>query len=437
MAPLSLRIGWPAPALLPADIIAAAAQTALKNPDVYVPGLSYGPDEGYMPLRRALAKWLGEFYQQENLSHERIVITGGASQNIGCILQVFTDPAYTQDVLMIAPSYMMIFPTFLDNGFEGRLVAVPEDENGLEIDVLRARLMESEERRKSRDRDEKIYKPHRKYSKYYRHVIYCVPTFSNPSSRCMSLDMRTSLVRLAREFDALIISDDVYDQLQWPADPSAALKPLKTAILPRLVDIDKTLDGGPDRPGADGFGNVTSNGSFSKICGPGVRVGWTEGSEKFAYGVSQCGTSTSGGAPSQLTSTYMTQMLEDGTLQEHIFGRLQPAYASRYAKLISAISKYLLPHGVSLPQPNREIVGGYFVWIELPRQLSADEYVERCSTDAEVTIISGTKFQIPGDQRFQFAHHIRLCFSYVDENLIEEAVRRIGIVLGQMLDELS
>ena len=104
----------------------------------------------------------------------------------------------------------------------------------------------------------------------------------------MSLQRRRQLVALAREYDALIISDDVYDQLQWKVDPSTASSPvLDQAVLPRLVDIDRTLDGGTDRPGADGFGNAMSNGSFSKIAGPGVRTGWAEGSTKFAYGLSQ------------------------------------------------------------------------------------------------------------------------------------------------------
>lgn len=94
----------------------------------------------------------------------------------------------------------------------------------------------------------------------------------------MSLQAREQMVRLAREFDALIITDDVYDCLWWESRPD---KPLERGILqsvvPRLVDVDRFLDGGAERNGADGFGNTMSNGSFSKICGPGVRTGWTEG----------------------------------------------------------------------------------------------------------------------------------------------------------------
>jgi DNA-binding transcriptional MocR family regulator len=102
----------------------------------------------------------------------------------------------------------------------------------------------------------------------------------------MSLRRREQLVRLARKYDALIVTDDVYDHLHWPASPTdtaTASRQEHRALMPRIVDIDRTLDGGPK----DEFGNAVSNGSFSKIMGPGCRVGWAEGTPKFVWGISQ------------------------------------------------------------------------------------------------------------------------------------------------------
>ena len=184
---------------------------------------------------------------------------------------------------------MLAFRVFEDAGFSGKMRAIPEDEEGVDINYLRRALKKSEEEARRKGVDRPVYKPERKRAKVYKHVIYCVPTFANPSSRTWSLSHRQDIVRLAREFDALVVADDVYDFLQWPTSKAEAvpLQAMQTAHLPRLVDIDRELDGGAGRAGADGFGNACSNGSFSKIAGPGIRVGWAEGTEKFAYGVSQ------------------------------------------------------------------------------------------------------------------------------------------------------
>jgi DNA-binding transcriptional MocR family regulator len=93
----------------------------------------------------------------------------------------------------------------------------------------------------------------------------------------MTMRRRKELVRIARKYDALVVTDDVYDQLQWPSNSDSGESTLTKAVIPRLVDIDRSLEGGAEREGSDGFGNVASNGSFSKICAPGVRTGWVEG----------------------------------------------------------------------------------------------------------------------------------------------------------------
>lgn len=103
----------------------------------------------------------------------------------------------------------------------------------------------------------------------------------------MSLARRQELVQVAREHDALVITDDVYDQLQWPARKPQNPPMLQHAILPRVVDIDQGFEGGTERRGADGFGNAVSNGSFSKIAAPGTRCGWAEGTERFIHALSQ------------------------------------------------------------------------------------------------------------------------------------------------------
>lgn len=252
----------------------------------------------------------------------------------------------------------------------------------------------------------------------------------------MSHSRRIDLVKCARDFDALIIADDVYDFLQWPATPSTVSPDpsfFTKATLPRLVDIDRDLDGGVERHGADGFGNAMSNGSFSKICGPGLRVGWCEGSSKFAYGVSQAGTSCSGGAPSQLASTFVDQLLRSGELVRHLELVLCKAYAQRFKILVDAIDEFLVPLGVSLPPKHGDVAGGFFVWVTLPRVIRAEELCQRCKDEMNVFVAPGSIFEVPGDEDVKFEHSMRLTFSWLEQDDMVEGVKRIRSIMESML----
>jgi aspartate/methionine/tyrosine aminotransferase len=110
-----------------------------------------GPDWGDERLRQALAKWLTDFYSPATpIDVDRLSITGGASQNLGCLLQTFTDPVYTRNIWIVAPAYMLAFRIFDDSGFNGKLRAVPEDDEGLDIEFLQTAIEKSEQEAKSK-----------------------------------------------------------------------------------------------------------------------------------------------------------------------------------------------------------------------------------------------------------------------------------------------
>lgn len=144
---IDLFRGHPNPDLLPMTALAEASAAVMATPDVRKQSLMYGPDEGYGPLRQHVAQWLTSFYQtRDSIPPSRICITGGASQNLACILQVFTDPIYTRNVWMVAPTYFLACRMMDDAGFMGRMRAIPEDESGVDLAYLRRELIASEER---------------------------------------------------------------------------------------------------------------------------------------------------------------------------------------------------------------------------------------------------------------------------------------------------
>lgn len=168
--PIDLFRGWPNPALLPVEFLARSAATVLSTPSIYGPGLQYGPDEGYGPLREHIASWLTSFFRADSessplpnvndstpITAERICITGGASQNLACVLQVYTDAAYTRNVWMVAPTYYLACRIFHDAGFTERLRGVPEDEEGIDLEFLERELKEAERRAAEEGNDKPVF----------------------------------------------------------------------------------------------------------------------------------------------------------------------------------------------------------------------------------------------------------------------------------------
>jgi DNA-binding transcriptional MocR family regulator len=141
---IDLSKGWPAASLLPTNTLLRASHAVLTDPSLFVPALSYGDDAGYEPLRVAIAQWLQSFYSAHWTTMNRICISGGASTALACVLQVYTDPIYTQTVFMIAPAYFLACTIFEDNGFTGKFRDVPEDAEGIDIEYLEQCLVVQE-----------------------------------------------------------------------------------------------------------------------------------------------------------------------------------------------------------------------------------------------------------------------------------------------------
>lgn len=432
---VDLFSGWPNPSLLPPLQLDNAAHIVLNDRDIAADSLKYAPDEGYLPLREEIAKSLTKFYApRDPVTFDRICISGGASQNLACVLQVFTDPVYTRNIWMVAPTYFLACRIFDDSGFSGRMRGVPEDDSGIDIEYLKKHIELSEKAAIKQGNDAPRMKTQYPWRRTYKHIIYAVPTFANPSGRLMSQQRREQLVRVAREYDALIVTDDVYDLLQWSADPLQTDALAETAALPRIVDVDRYLDGGP----ASEWGNALSSGSFSKIVAPGCRTGWAEATPKMAWALSQTGSSRSGGAPSALVASMLHQMMAAGKFEQHLSDVLRPAYQKRYNELVRAIKDELIPLGVTLPQPNKDVAGGYFVWLQLPDSLDGNTITKEAMEKESLQIISGSKFRVAGDEdrdEMQFNHNIRLSFSYEEFGKLREGVTRLARIIKSNLDK--
>lgn len=250
----------------------------------------------------------------------------------------------------------------------------------------------------------------------------------------MSLRRREALVQLARKHDALVISDDVYDFLQWPLGSGVAPEALLGTKLPRLCDIDLSLGTSKDDP--KGFGYAISNGSFSKIAGPGVRTGWVEASTAFAFGLSQTASSKSGGAPSQFCAGMLAGMTQSGDLERHIEEITRPALQRRHALLLDAIYLHLSPLGVMVQDssmPGCGTFGGYFVWLTLSHQMNSKLIAEIALQEENLVIGHGNMFTVQtSEEELCFESNIRLCFTWEPEEAIIEGVKRLSKLLKRI-----
>lgn len=102
-----------------------------------------------------------------------------------------------------------------------------------------------------------------------------------------------------------------------------------------------------------------------------------------------------------------------------------------------AISTHLLPLGFSLPQTDRQLVGGYFTWLRLPSDLkvSAKTLAKTCVDEEDVVIAGGNIFEVPGDDSAKFDREVRLCWAWEDEWKLEEGVQRVAGVVARLLED--
>ncbi|KIV98850.1 uncharacterized protein PV09_09421 [Verruconis gallopava] len=443
---INLQLGWPSPQLFPAAELNNASESVLTNPEIASQSLIYGPNRGYLPLRSHVAQWLGKTYYHDKsgVDEDRVCIAGGASQNLANILLRFTDSSYTRNIWMVEPTYFLACPIFEDCGFVGKLRGVPEDEEGIDISFLRDSLARVEgERAQLNGHDApRVKTAVAGYEKIYKHVIYCVPTFSNPSGKTMSLRRRYELVNLAIEYDALVVSDDVYDFLWWPEKKSLYPCHTKVRLPPRLVDVNREID--PDSK----WGNTVSNGSFSKIVAPGVRVSWAEATPAFATWLANTGATWSGGNPAHLSSTFIEDLFSSGALEKHISQKLIPTYAARYYGMVDAIQKYLEPLGVQITtgRPFRAnlvdsqdeviLAGGFFLSLTIPEGYASAAVLAKAAIERyKLKFAYGKMFLIKGDDGSAkrslntFADSIRLCWAFHTEKQIEIGIKRLRDVL--------
>ena len=169
---IEMNWGNPAPALLPVQSIAQAADLALRQSGQAA--LAYGAEQGPGRLLEPLAAWLS---RRENaaIGADQLFITGGVSQGLDLLCTLLTQAGDT--VLVQAPVYHLALRIFADHGLA--LTPVKSDEEGVRVDAVAAAL----DRLAAQGRRPRF--------------LYTVPTWCNPTGISLAADRRSALAALA------------------------------------------------------------------------------------------------------------------------------------------------------------------------------------------------------------------------------------------------
>lgn len=370
---IDLAWGHPDPTLLPVEELREATRRAMDRhgPDI----LEYGSTAGSPPLIEFICERLAETDARAPRPAE-VVITSGASQGLDLVATLLLGAGDT--VLLDVPTYHLAISILADHPV--RLEAVASDADGIVPDELAdtvARLRRAGERPR---------------------LLYTIPTFHNPTGRNVSIERRRALVAFAAQEDLLVAEDDTYRELSYD---------------------------GPSRPSLwalDDSGSVIRLGSFAKSVAPGLRLGYVTASAEIATRIATGGLLDSGGGMNHFAATVLAEYAASGDYTRQV-ERFRSAYRTQRDRLLEGLKAHL-PEGASWSRPG----GGYFVWVELPHGIGADQLLPVAAARG-MAFLPGHRFFL--DDRAAPAA-LRLAFSMYPAETLEEATADLGEAIDQL-----
>lgn len=327
--------------------------------------LQYGPTEGYLPLRAFVAEWLG-------VAPEEVLITTGSQQGLDLLGKVFLDEG--SPLLLEAPSYLGAIQAF--RAYGPRFLTVPAGEAGPDLDALEEVLKRERPR-----------------------FLYLIPSFQNPTGGLTPLPARKRLLEMVMERGLVVVEDDAYRELYFGE-----------GRLPSLFELAREA----------GYPGVIYLGSFSKVLSPGLRVAFAVAHPEALQKLVQA----KQGA--DLHTPMLNQMLVHELVKEGFPERLERVrrvYREKAEAMLEALDREV-PKEVRYTRPK----GGMFVWMELPKGLSAEALFQRAIAENVAFVPGGPFFAHGGGE-----NTLRLSYATLDREGIEEGVRRLGRALKGLL----
>jgi 2-aminoadipate transaminase len=338
----------------------------------------YGPTSGYPPLRKSLETYLEK--KGLPIQKNKILISTGSLQAISIITQEFVNEG---DIILTEnPCFVGALSVFETYGAE--IHSIPIDKDGIDIIALKNKI-------KSLDKTPKF--------------LYVTPNYHNPAGIIYTPERKKQLLEVLSGTDILLIEDDAYSDLYFNKEEKYLTKPMKS------YDVEDV--------------EIIYTGSFSKILGPGFRLGYMLASPEIfekAESIKQ--------ALDACTSNFMQILGNEFLVQHKLEGYLdflRTEYLERKNLLQKNLEKYM-PKEITWNEPK----GGFYIWLKLPEYIKSTDIFEE-SVNNGVVFVTGRTF----DPASKKDDRLRLAFSNMPKSSIEKGVQILAEAIKKVLENSS
>lgn len=325
--------------------------------------LQYGPTNGLPSMLESLETYLEKkgFPVKEN----RLMMTTGSLQAIHILAKAFIDPG--DNVLVENPSFIGALSAF--RSYEANLVSVPLTDVGIDIEQLKIKLENT--------------RPKPKF------LYYC-PNFHNPAGIIYSMEVKQQMIELLKDQDIVLIEDDVYSDLYFYEEDVPKMKLIK-AMNPEGIDVCFT-------------------GSFSKILGPGLRLGWMLVPDHIYRKCELIKQSIDACSPS-ISQVIADKFVRGGYIYDYT-ASVRQEYKKRGLAMIEVLEKNL-PSYVTFEKPR----GGFYIWLHLTEGTDATLILQK-ALEKGVVFVTGKTFDPDGKKN----DAMRVSFCNTDEAAIQKGI---------------
>jgi 2-aminoadipate transaminase len=369
---ISFAAGEPDPDVIPRKLYAELSRDVYEDKR----SVNYSPTEGVFELREEIAVFMKKYEGVES-SIENIIVTLGGSQALDLIARLMINPG--EVVLTENPSYVNTILNWRQWG--AIIVGVKIEEDGIDTYEL-----------------ENIVRNLKNSGKVVK-LIYTIPTGQNPSGVTMSIEKRKHLLEIASKYDLLIVEDGAYNYLVYE---------------PVVVKSLKSMDS---------EGRVIFVGSFSKVLGTGLRIGWLHLPELLAEKF------RAAKGPTDMCAPVPSQLLVLQILRRGLFEEIRSKAIAKYKRKRDLMLKAIENHMPNLR--HTKPIAGMFILIWLPEYINSWSFAEEALEKYTVALIPAEPFFTDGSGK----NVIRLNFSMPPEDVIEEGIKRITILLKEKISK--